>query len=124
MKNLFSLFLVCACALFLAACSSSKKENRTLYIEEGEYESQIEQEAQSERRAAPPVVESNYIFRVLPKETFYYDEKNMPLDDGLKSVSDYKESRLWKRPKRYMPGTYPGATDTDSGTRYNEYDVE
>lgn len=107
MKKLIPLFLV---LLVSVACSSSQKkdENRKLYIEEGEYSAELEAQAQNERRGAKPVVESNYIFRVLPQDTYFYDEKNMPLDDGIKTASDYKTTdRLWKRPKRYKPGEYP-----------------
>ena len=105
MKKIFLLLTVIICVLAVNACRSNQ-EPKKLYIEEGEYESQLNKEAQVERRGAAPVIESNYIFRVLPRDTYFYDEKDMPIEDTVKKAADYKEKRLWERPRRYKPGEY------------------
>jgi hypothetical protein len=64
---------------------------------------QVEIDSQRERRAQAPLVESNYIFRVMPdrKNVYSYDEYNQVWTDEPK-VKDYKETkRLWNKPKRY-----------------------
>ncbi|ACC97825.1 hypothetical protein Emin_0263 [Elusimicrobium minutum Pei191] len=113
MKKLIPVLSVC-CIFLIAACSSSNKknENKMLFIEEGEYEASLNESTQNERRGARLMHESNYLFRLIPQSTYFFDEKNMPLDDVTKSASDYKAGRLWTRPKRYMPGEYK--TDSSS----------
>jgi hypothetical protein len=63
--------------------------------------------AQQERRAAPPLVESNYIFNIMPdKGTYSFDEYNQVWTDAPKE-KDYKGAkRLWEKPKRHKGDSY------------------
>ncbi|WP_428897538.1 hypothetical protein Dip518_001329 [Parelusimicrobium proximum] len=134
MRKLLAVCVVAASALALSGCYASKKSseyeldpNKRLYIEEGEFMSEAEANAQRERRGAKPVVESNYIFRVLPQDTYFYDEKNMPIEGNVKKASDYKEKRLWTRPKRFAPGEYGtggggASTPEPAAPSYDSYD--
>ncbi|GHT40361.1 hypothetical protein FACS189437_05820 [Bacteroidia bacterium] len=103
MKKLLILFLpvfaLCACY----SSGSRPAHGKPLYIKEGEYEEAVNSSAESERRAAAPIVESDYIFRIQPQNSFYYDERSKPLEEPVIRASDYKNTkRLWTRPKRYM----------------------
>ncbi|WP_424244978.1 hypothetical protein Dip510_000086 [Elusimicrobium posterum] len=118
MKKLIPVFLFIF-ALAVTGCGASAQktdESKKLYIEEGEYDATLTAEAQNERRGAKPVVESNYIFRVLPKDTYFYNEKNIPIEDEVRTAGDYKAERLWKRPKRYKPGEYTKTSVAGSAT--------
>jgi len=74
-------------------------------------------QAQKERRAEPPLVESNYIFNVIPDNgTYAFDEYNQVVTDDPKAA-DYKaEKRLWTKPKRIKPDTYENQTPSGSGS--------
>ncbi len=125
------LLLVFVLTAFLGACRSTSttedsQPSKRLYIEDGEYDGDAAADIQRERRGAPPVVESNYIFRVLPKDTYFYNEKNMPMhggeaatasDGGVVSAetSDYKEPYLWNKAKRYMGNEVHPANTGGSG---------
>ncbi|MDR0734714.1 MAG: hypothetical protein LBG16_03345 [Elusimicrobiota bacterium] len=75
-------------------------------------EAQVSADAQKERRAQPPLVESNYIFKIMPDKNVYsYDEYNQVWSDAPKE-KDYKSTkRLWTKPKRYQ-GDYEPEADT------------
>jgi hypothetical protein len=81
---------------------------------------QVEIDSQRERRAQPPLVESDYIFRVKPEKSVYsYDEHNEVWTDDPKA-KDYKETkRLWTKPKRYegdyVPSDGGGSGSSDAG---------
>ncbi len=67
----------------------------------------VAQEAQKERRAEAPLVESNYIFQVMPdKGTYSFDEYNQVVTDDPKSDDYSQTKRLWNKPKRIKPDTY------------------
>lgn len=67
----------------------------------------VAQEAQKERRAEAPLVESNYIFQVMPdKGTYGFDEYNQVITDDPKSDDYSQTKRLWTKPKRVKPDTY------------------
>jgi hypothetical protein len=70
--------------------------------------------AQRERRAQPPLVESNYIFQVMPDKGVYaYDEYNQVWTDEPKE-KDYKAAtRLWTKPKRHK-GDYDAVAESSS----------
>ena len=91
---------------------------------------QVEIDSQRERRAQPPLVESNYIFRVMPenKNVYSYDEYAQVWTDEPKA-KDYKEAkRLWTKPKRHegdvittsSPDT-SSSSDPDDEYAYEEY---
>ena len=65
---------------------------------------EVSAEAQRERRGVAPLVESNYIFRVMPdKGTYSFDEDNQVWTDEPKAA-DYKNTkRLWKKPRAFKP---------------------
>lgn len=64
----------------------------------------VSAQAQRERRGGSPLVESDYIFRVMPdKGTYSFDEYNQVWTDEPKSA-DYKNTkRLWAKPKAFKP---------------------
>lgn len=108
MKNL-TVFFCLFSLVFACACMPKKQtQPRRLYIEEGEYESDRNREAEGERREAPLIVESDYIYEVIPKDTYFFDNRNMPIDHEVRKDSDYKADRLWNRPKRFMQNTGSG----------------
>ncbi|MDR1124115.1 MAG: hypothetical protein LBL61_05965 [Elusimicrobiota bacterium] len=74
-------------------------------------EAQVSADAQKERRAQPPQVESNYFFKVMPDKNIYsYDEYNQAWNEDPKE-KDYKEAkRLWAKPKRHK-GEYEPEAD-------------
>jgi hypothetical protein len=82
----------------------------------GDREAEIAIAAQSERRAQPPLVESNYFFRIMPDKGVYsYDEYNQVWSDMPKD-KDYKtEKSLWNKPKRYK-GDSDGGSDDSGGS--------
>ncbi|MDR0646101.1 MAG: hypothetical protein LBG46_03835 [Elusimicrobiota bacterium] len=83
----------------------------TILQSSADREADVAIEAQSERRAQPPLVESNYFFRIMPDKGVYsYDEYNQVWSDMPKD-KDYKtEKRLWNKPKRHK-----GDSDGSSG---------
>lgn len=87
---------------------------------EEDYLSDLAPQAERERREAPPVVESEYIFNLEPspdqKSIYFYDDRQQPQVPGVPNDGDYKkEKRLWQKPKRYAPGEY-GAAPAESAT--------
>jgi len=74
-------------------------------------EAEVALAAQKERRAQPPLVESNYIFQVLPDKGVYsFDEYNQ-VWTGEPKEKDYKGAkRLWAKPKRHK-GEYDAAAE-------------
>ncbi len=89
----------------------------SIYQSEADRQREIEIAAQRERRATAPMVESDYIFRVMPdKGTYMYDEYNQVVTDDPKLV-DYKETkRLWNKPKRFTPDVYGTEEVIDDGS--------
>lgn len=89
--------------------------NTSIFQSEVDRQRDIEIAAQKERRAETPLVESDYIFRVMPdKGTYMFDEYNQVITDDPKTA-DYKEAkRLWKKPKRYTPEVY-GTEEVPAG---------
>ena len=66
--------------------------------------------AQAERRAQPPLVESDYIFQVIPHKNVYsYDEYNRVWTDEPKAKDYKEEKRLWTKPKRHKGDYEPPA---------------
>ncbi|MDR0291311.1 MAG: hypothetical protein LBI01_00725 [Elusimicrobium sp.] len=114
----FSVLLLSAFAV--CACSSSQDKQTTqakkLYIEDGEYQTASKPSLQSERRAAPPIIESDYIFRIQPRDTFYFDEQDMPIDapPAAKAAAGKTTPGPMKRPKRYMGGSGYQTADASS----------
>ena len=64
----------------------------------------VSAQAQRERRGVAPLVESDYIFRIMPdKGTYSFDEYNQVWTDDPK-LEDYKNTkRLWSKPKAFKP---------------------
>ena len=79
-----------------------------------EREAQVSVAAQKERRAQPPLVESNYIFKIMPDKNVYsYDEYNQVWNEAPKE-KDYKSAkRLWTKPKRHK-GDYEPAAEANT----------
>ena len=97
----------------LAACSSaSKRPRHKLYLNEQDYLDDLGPSVQLERREAPAMVESDYIFNVVPetdKGVYIFDNRQQPKIPGEYRDADYrKEKRLWTKPKRYTPEQYYG----------------
>lgn len=136
MKTLCKLLAFVLCAGLLAACNTNekkrKKYNRKIYLTEQDYLDDLGDEAEKERRASQPLVESEYIFTVQPEETkniYFFDERQQPKVPGQPNDSDYKkEKRLWNKPRRYSPEEYYGmqgdasAEDSSSANAYAGYD--
>lgn len=86
---------------------------------------EVSAEAQRERRGVAPLVESNYIFRVMPdKGTYSFDEYNQVWTDEPK-LADYKNTkRLWKKPRAFKPeevesdASASASSDTSSEDQY------
>ncbi len=125
MKTLTKILILFLLAGFLAACSSTSKQDeynrRKIYLTEEDYLEDIGAEAAKERREAQPLVESDYIFNTVPetdKAVYFFDERQRPKVPGQPSDADYKrEKRLWTKPKRYTPEQYYGMQgDSSSGS--------
>ncbi len=115
----------------LAACASQNtedpRERRKIYLTEEDYLEDLGNQAEKERRAAQPLVESDYIFNVVPetdKTVYFFDERQQPKVPGQPSDADHKkEKRLWKKPKRYTPEEYYGMQEgADAGGGEQVYD--
>jgi len=89
---------------------ATKPSNLDLDKNETDYMKEREAAAQSERRAQPPLVESNYIFNVMPdKGTYSFDEYNQ-VWTGERRLNEYKETkRLWNKPKRFRGESFGAA---------------
>lgn len=130
--------LICVLGLSLiTACNTNAKKrekyNRKIYLTEEDYLEDLDQEAAKERRAAQPVVESEYIFNAVPetdKAVYFFDERQQPKVPGQPSEADYKrEKRLWEKPKRYSPDQYYGmqgqaSTEQESNSSYESGSYE
>ena len=116
----------------LAACASSEAQNdpreqRKIYLTEEDYLEELGSQAEKERRTAPPLIESDYIFNTVPetdKTVYFFDERQQPKVPGNPSDADYKkEKRLWKKPKRYTAEEYYGMQGAgDSSSSSSSYD--
>lgn len=117
MKTWSQVIALLLCVGLLSACTGNARKakyNRKIYLTEEDYLSDLAPQAERERREAPPVVESEYIFNLEPsqdqKNIYFYDDRQQPQVPGVPNDGDYKkEKRLWQKPKRYAPGEY-GAT--------------
>ena len=80
-------------------------------------------EAQAERRGEPPLLESNYIFKVKQNKGVYsYDQHNQVWTDE-RSAREYKETkRLWEKPKKYNASKYYGESSSSSSSEEYSYE--
>jgi hypothetical protein len=86
-------------------------------------EAEVAIEAQSERRANPPLVESNYFFRIMPDRGVYsYDEYNQVWTDAPKDKDYKEEKRLWNKPKRHQGESAGGAPAEPAAQNPSDYD--
>lgn len=78
-------------------------------------------EAQAERRGEPPLLESNYIFKVKQNKGVYsYDQHNQVWTDE-RSAREYKETkRLWEKPKKYAANKYYGESSSSEEVSYED----
>ncbi len=78
-------------------------------------------EAQAERRGEPPLLESNYIFKVKQNKGVYsYDQHNQVWTDQ-RSAREYKETkRLWEKPKKYDASKYYGESSSSEDINYED----
>jgi hypothetical protein len=94
-----------------------------------EREAQVSIDAQKERRAQPPLIESDYFFKVMPDKNIYsYDEYNQVWSEAPKE-KDYKTAkRLWTKPKRhkgdYEPEADAGMQDSAPESSYSPEDED
>lgn len=91
-------------------------KNNKEFMSEGDRFATTQIEAQKERRAIKPTVESNYLFEVYPdhNNTYTFDEYNQVWTDAP-PLKTYKQTpRLWKKPKRLSPTKYSGESDLAS----------
>ena len=89
---------------------------------EAERAAQVAAESQAERRGEPPLIESNYIFKVQQHKGVYsYDQHNQVWTDQ-RSAREYKETkRLWEKPKKYAASTYYASSgDSSEEVSYSE----
>ncbi len=84
----------------------------------------VANEAQRERRGVAPLVESDYIFRVMPdKGTYSFDEYNQVWTDEPK-LEDYKNTkRLWKKPQAFRADEI-AVDESEGGDSSDEYEYE
>ena len=123
MKITVRLIVMLLCAGLLAACAHRKSQEeysrRKIYLTEQDYLDDLGEEAAKERREAAPLVESEYVFNVIPetdKGVYFFDERQRPKIPGQPSDAEYKrEKRLWEKPKRYSPEEYYGMPGEDAG---------
>lgn len=82
---------------------------------------EVAAQAQAERRGEPPLLESNYIFRVKQNKGVYsYDQHNQVWKDE-RSAREYKETkRLWVKPKKYNAVKYYGTSSSSEDVSYSE----
>ncbi|MBR4592690.1 MAG: hypothetical protein IKO35_05725 [Elusimicrobiaceae bacterium] len=128
MKTSVKAILFFLCAALVTACSSNNTRSqegeqsltRKIYLTEQDYLDELGEEAEKERREAPPAAESEYIFNAVPetdKAIYFFDERQQPKVPGQPSAADYKkEKRLWQKPKRYTPEEYYGMQGDSSSS--------
>lgn len=82
---------------------------------------EVAAQAQAERRGEPPLIESNYIFKVRPNKGVYsYDQHNQVWQDH-RTAREYKETkRLWAKPKKYAAAKYYGESSSSEDVSYSE----
>ncbi len=130
MQSITKMILCLLAVSVLTACASQDtedpRERRKIYLTEEDYLEDIGNQAEKERRAAQPLVESDYIFNVVPeteKAVYFFDERQQPKVPGQPSDADHKkEKRLWKKPKRYSPEEYYGMQEGGDGGGEQSYD--
>ena len=128
MKRVVASFVILALAgSLLGACSSKNSRKRypkKLYITPEDYQEDIGNAAEVERRAAQPNYESDYLFNAYPQTdptVYFFDKHQQPKIPGEFSEKDYKgEKRLWTKPKRYSPEQYYGYQEGPSNTTATE----
>ena len=77
--------------------------------------------AQAERRGEPPLIESNYFFKVQHDKGVYSFNKYNEVWKDEPEAKDYKGSkRLWEKPKKYAATSYYGASSYSGDSDYNE----
>lgn len=135
MKTLFQGMALLLCTGLLAACTANArngKYHRKIYLTQEDYLSDLAPQAERERREAPPVTESEYIFNLKPSQDqrniYFYDDRQQPQVPGVPNDGDYKkEKRLWQKPKRYAPGEYgasSGAEESSAAGDVGEEEME
>ncbi len=78
---------------------------------EGDRYADVEREAQKERRAKPPIVESEYIFQIKPEKSVYsYTEYNEVWTEEPTPEEYRTTKRLWQKPKRIKPNAQAEAS--------------
>ena len=127
MKKTATILCCLLCIGFLAACNKNKKEpERKIYLTEEDYLQDLNREAATERRAAKPNKESNYLFNVVPEtepNVYFFNERLQPKVPDQPNDSEYKEEkRLWEKPKRYTPDEYYGMQGPQQSEQSNSYD--
>ena len=86
-----------------------------------DHDVEIAEEAQKERRGGAPIVESNYIFNVMPdKGTYSFDEYNQVWNDEPKLKEYQEKKRLWIKPKAFKPEQIE-SSDSGSESSSEEY---
>lgn len=85
---------------------------------------EVAEEAQKERRGGAPIVESNYIFNVMPdKGTYSFDEYNQVWNDEPKLKEYQEKKRLWIKPKAFKPEqieSSDGGSESSEDYSYSE----
>lgn len=121
------LIVLAATGLLLGACSSKNSRRRApkkLYITPEDYQEDIGNAAEVERRAAQPNYESDYLFNAYPEtdpNIYFFDKRQQPKIPGEFSDKEYKnEKRLWVKPKRYSPEEYYGLQGDSTNTTTTE----
>ena len=126
MKKITTVLCCLLCVGLLAACANKKQPQRKIYLTEDDYLQDLNREAKTERRAAHPNKESNYVFNVVPEvepNIYFFDERLQPKVPDQPSDSEYKnEKRLWTKPRRYTPDEYYGMQGPQESSDSYSYD--
>lgn len=128
MKNTALFLAVLGCAgLLFGGCSSKRNSRRTakkLYITQADYDEDVGNAAELERREAQPNYESDYLFNAYPEtdpNVYFFDKRQQPRIPGEYTEKEYKgEKRLWKKPRRYSPDEYYGLQGDSANTTATE----
>ena len=131
MKHVASILVLFGLAgLLLGGCASKDSSSRgsryakKLYITPEDYQEDIANAAEAERREAQPNYESDYLFNAYPQtdpNIYFFDRHQQPKMPGEYSEKDYKnEKRLWTKPRRYTPEEYYGLQGDSSNTTATE----
>lgn len=126
MKKTATILCCLLCAGIFAACANKKEPERKIYLTKDDYLQDLNRQANSERRAAAPNKESNYVFNVVPEtepNIYFFDERLQPKVPDQPNDSEYKnEKRLWQKPRRYTPDEYYGMQPQEEKSSYSSYD--